>query len=77
VIFKKCSYFERDIMPEASDENIIISKETWYELAKEEYFREVLEAIEDREALRNAKSEDPDFEDFRDYDKKRKSKSDV
>lgn len=56
-----------------SDENIIISKETWEELRQSEYYRELIEAIEDRESLRKAKKEAEEFIDFKDYDNFRMS----
>lgn len=53
---------------------ISFSRATWDELYKIEYYREVLEAIEDREALRDAKEKAEDFISFREYDAKRRQR---
>jgi hypothetical protein len=56
---------------------ITFSRHTWDELYKIDYYREVLEAIEDRESLRKAKETAEDFMSFREYDAKRRQKSNV
>jgi hypothetical protein len=58
-------------------EKVTFSRQTWDELYKIDYYREVLEAIEDRESLRKAKSKATDFISFREYDAKRRLKSNV
>ncbi len=56
---------------------ISFSRNTWDELYRIDYYREVLEAIEDREALREAKSKAEDFISFKEYDTKRRQQINV
>ncbi len=58
-----------------SNENVVISRETWEELRRSPYYKEFVEAVEDREALRKSKEEAEDFVEFRDYDRKRSEKN--
>ena len=55
-------------------DKITFSRKTWDELYKIDYYREVLEAIEDRETLHKAKEKAEGFINFREYDTKRKQK---
>ena len=41
------------------EDDIIISRETWEELKNDDYFHELIEIIEDRESLREAKKMKP------------------
>jgi hypothetical protein len=56
---------------------ISFSRVTWEELYKIDYYREVLEAIEDRESLREAKAKAENFISFREYDTKRRHSKNV
>lgn len=58
-------------------DKITFSRHTWDELYKIDYYREVLEAIEDRESLRKAKEKATDFISFRQYDAKRRQRANV
>ncbi len=58
-------------------DKITFSRDIWEELYKIDYYREVLEAIEDREALRESKKKAEDFISFRDYDELRGQKKSV
>lgn len=58
-----------------SEKNVIISRETWEELRRSAYYKELVEAVEDREALRKAKEEAEDFIEFREYDRQRSEKN--
>jgi hypothetical protein len=56
---------------------VTFSRETWNELYSNDYYREVLEAIEDRESLRESKLNADEFIPFREYDRNRRQQSDV
>ncbi|NLO19748.1 MAG: hypothetical protein GX121_07735 [Ignavibacteria bacterium] len=58
-------------------DEIIFSRSTWDELYQIDYFREVLENLEDREAIKKSKKSAEGFISFREYDKKRKQKANV
>ena len=60
-----------------TDDTVIISRKTWDELYKSDYYRELLEALEDTETLRKAKEDASDFMSFREFDKKRSQKKNV
>lgn len=60
-----------------TQDTVTFSRETWNELYSNDYYREVLEAIEDRESLREAKLNADEFIPFREYDRNRRQKSDV
>ena len=64
-------------MLDVIEDNITISRGTWEELKSDDYFREVLEIIEDRETLRKAKVEAEDFISFREYDARRRKKNNL
>ncbi len=51
--------------------DITISRETWDELYAIEYFREVLETIEDIEAIKSAKDKVEYYVDYNEYRTKR------
>lgn len=55
-----------------SKDRVSFSRRTWDELYKIDYYREVLEAIQDRESLLKAKEEAHDFISFREYDANRR-----
>ncbi len=52
---------------------VTFSRKTWEELRKDDYFRELIEVIEDREAFYKAKEETTDIIDFKEYDLKRRA----
>ncbi len=54
-------------------DTVKISRHTWDELYEIDYFREVLEIIEDREKIRKAKEKADGFVSFREYHKRRKN----
>lgn len=54
-------------------ETVVISRHTWDELYEIDYFREVLEIIEDREKIRKAREKATDYISFREYHKRRKN----
>lgn len=56
---------------------VIFSRETWEELRNDDYFRELIEVIEDREAFIKAKEETVAVHDFKEYDKKRRAEINV
>jgi|GEM_PF-6659231 len=58
-------------MLQVKNENVLIPLNVWNELKKDYYFNELIEALEDRQDLLDAKSEATDFFDFREYDSKR------
>ena len=60
-------------MLEISEDKVVIPRETWEELRKNNYFRELIEVIEDREALQKAIEETEYFVDYDEYKKKRNS----
>ena len=53
-------------------EKVSFSRDTWDELYKIDYFREVLEIIEDRESLHKSKEKAVDFVSFKEYDSNRR-----
>ena len=60
-----------------TEDTISFSRETWEELKNDSYFQELIEVIEDREALREAKNETESFVDYDAYRKTRMAKMDV
>lgn len=60
-----------------TQETVTFSRETLNELYSNDYYREVLEAIEDRELLREAKLNADEIIPFSQYDRNRRQKSDV
>jgi len=64
-------------MIEIDDDKVIFSRKTWEDLKSDNYYREVIEAIEDREDLLKAIEETEYVVDFKEYDKKRRAKMNV
>jgi len=56
---------------------VTFSRDTWEDLRKDEYFRELIEVIEDREAFLVAQAETVEVFDFKEYDKKRRAELNV
>jgi len=52
-------------------DNVTITRDTWEELRNDEYFRELIEVLEDSEDLQNAIDETDELLDFDEYDKVR------
>jgi hypothetical protein len=48
-------------------DKVSFSRETWENLRADDFFREVIEIIEDREAIQKAKKETTYFVDLEDY----------
>jgi len=61
-------------MLQLNKNNIIISRKSWEELRKNDYFRELIEVLEDSEELEKAKKESNSFMKLRDYIKNREKK---
>jgi hypothetical protein len=55
----------------ATKTKVTFSRDTWEELRSDDFYREVIEAIEDREALLKAKKETEYFIPLEEYHKKR------
>jgi hypothetical protein len=51
--------------------NVLIPVDLWNDLKADLYFNELIEALEDRQDLLEAKQEATEFFDFREYDAKR------
>jgi hypothetical protein len=64
-------------MIEVSKNKVMFSRNTWDTLKENDYFREIIDAIEDREELLEAEKETKTLSDFREYDKKRRLKINV
>jgi hypothetical protein len=58
-------------MIEVLDDKVTFSRDTWEELKNDDYFRELIEVIEEREALAIAKENTNSFVDLDEYHKKR------
>jgi len=58
-------------MLKIKNNNVLIPLALWNELKKDLYFSELIEALEDRQDLLEAKKEVTEFFDFREYDTKR------
>lgn len=58
-------------MLKIKDNNVQIPISLWEELKNDFYFNELIEALEDRQDLLNAKQEADEFFDFREYDEQR------
>jgi hypothetical protein len=56
---------------EIKNENVLIPVTVWNELKNDFYFNELIEALEDRQDLLDAKQAATEFLDFREYDAKR------
>jgi len=64
-------------MMTATKKRIVFSRETWEEMRSDDYFREVIEVIEDREALSKAKEQTEYFVDLEDYHQNRMMRENV
>lgn len=58
-------------MLKIKNNNVLIPLSLWNELKGDLYFNELIEALEDRQDLLEAKKEATEFFDFREYDSKR------
>jgi len=58
-------------MLKIKNDNVLIPLALWTELKNDLYFNELIEALEDRQDLLEAKKEAREFFDFREYDAKR------
>lgn len=58
-------------------DTVSFSRKTWEELRNDEYFRELIEIVEDREALIEAKNETDGFVDLDDYHASRTKQKNV
>ncbi len=56
---------------EIREDKVIISRQTWEELKADEYYKELIEAVEDREDLLEAIEKEKDSIDFDEYDENR------
>lgn len=54
-----------------TEKEVIISRETWEEYRKDDYFQELIEVLEDREAYKQAKAKTDHFIDLEEYHNKR------
>lgn len=64
-------------MIEFAEDKVIFSRQTWEDLKSDDFYREIIDAIEDREALIKA-IEDTDYiVSFKEYDKNRKARMNV
>jgi len=64
-------------MIKVNKNTVTFSRKTWDELKEDNYFSELIEAIEDREELLKAIEETEYFVDFDEYDKERRAKMNV
>jgi hypothetical protein len=58
-------------MIKIDDENVVIPRKTWDELKNDEFFKELIEILEDSNDLEDAIAEADEMFDFDDYDKER------
>ena len=58
-------------MLKIKNDNVLIPIALWNDLKNDLYFNELIEALEDRQDLIDAKQEATEFLDFREYDSKR------
>ena len=65
------------IMIEIAEDKVTFSRETWENLKQDSYFRELIELIEDREAILQAQKETEYLIDYDEYRNKRIGKMDV
>jgi predicted DNA-binding protein len=56
---------------EITEDKVIISRKIWEELKTDEYFREIIEIIEDSEDLKLAEEHAVDFIDYDEYKRER------
>jgi hypothetical protein len=64
-------------MMQTTKTKVIFSRETWEEMKNDLYYREVIEAIEDKEAIKKAKSETEYFIDLEEYHNARMKKNEI
>ncbi|MDQ1265293.1 MAG: hypothetical protein QG635_443 [Bacteroidota bacterium] len=64
-------------MIQTTKNRVIFSRKTWDYLKADDYYKEIIEAIEDREELLKSIDETEYIVDFREYDKNRKAKMNV
>lgn len=64
----------RSDMIKTTKTQVIFSRKTWEELKSDDYYRELIEAIIDREDLAKAIDETDEVLDFKEYDIQRRSK---
>jgi predicted ribosome quality control (RQC) complex YloA/Tae2 family protein len=64
-------------MIDIAEETVTFSRETWEKLKADDYYKEVIQAIEDREDLLKAIEETEQILDFKEYDKNRRAKMNV
>ena len=64
-------------MMQTTEDTITFSRNTWEELRNDSFFQELIEIIEDREHLEEAKNSTEYFVDLEDYHQQRISKSNV
>lgn len=62
-------------MIKIDDENVVIPRETWEKYKEDDYFRELIEIMQDTEEIIYEIETSKDFYDLRDYDRKRRSKN--
>jgi len=60
-----------------TENEVTFSRELWEELKNDDYFHELIDIIEDRDALREAKKETEYFMDYEEYRKSRLAKLNV
>ena len=61
-------------MIEITDDKVIFSKETWEDLKADDYYKQIIEAIEDREDLLNGIQDTEYIGNFKQFDRKRTQK---
>ena len=61
-------------MIEIKNNNVIIPLSIWNELKQDNYFKEIIEVLEDSKEFEKAKKESTQFIDFKSYDRKRRAK---
>jgi hypothetical protein len=64
-------------MIEINKDSVIISRKKWDELKKNDYYREIIEVLEDSEELEKAKKETTSFVTLKDYLNEREKKEQV
>jgi hypothetical protein len=64
-------------MLQIKKDKVIISRKKWDELKKNDYYKEIIEVLEDSEELEKAKKETTSFIKLKDYIKTREKKEQV
>jgi len=64
-------------MLDVAEDKVTCSRETWEELKSDDYFRELIDIIEDRESLQKAKNETEFFVELDEYHQNRMKKENV